>query len=87
MQQGCLVAPTSNDIRDVMVEGPSGLLNVAPPWLRPKFEPSKRRVTWPNGARAVCLSSDEPELARGLNVDERELHGYIPGDFSRFGWR
>ena len=69
MQQGCLIAPTANDIRDVMVEGPSGLLNVAPPWLRPKFEPSKRRVTWPNGARAVCLSGEEPERARGLNVD------------------
>ena len=37
MKQGCLIAPTGNDIRDVMVEGPSGLLNVAPPWLRPKY--------------------------------------------------
>ena len=35
----------------------------------PRFEPSKRRVTWPNGARAVCLSGEEPERARGLNVD------------------
>jgi hypothetical protein len=69
MKLGCLIAPTANDIRDVMVEGPSGLLNVAPPWLRPRFEPSKRRITWPNGARAVCLSGEEPERARGLNVD------------------
>jgi hypothetical protein len=69
MKLGCLIAPTTADIRDVMVEGPSGLLSVAPPWLRPRFEPSKRRVTWPNGARAVCLSGEEPERARGLNVD------------------
>jgi hypothetical protein len=69
MKLGCLIAPTANDIRDVMVEGPSGLLNVAPPWMRPIFEPSKRRVTWPNGARAICLSGEEPERARGLNVD------------------
>jgi phage terminase large subunit-like protein len=69
MNLGCLIAPTSNDIRDVMVEGPSGLLNVAPPWMRPRFEPSKRRVVWPNGARAICLSGEEPERARGLNVD------------------
>ena len=69
MKLGCLIAPTANDIRDVMVEGPSGLLNVAPPWMRPRFEPSKRRVTWPNGARAICLSGEEPERARGLNVD------------------
>ena len=69
MKVGCLIAPTANDIRDVMVEGQSGLLNVAPPWMRPTFEPSKRRVTWPNGARAICLSGEEPERARGLNVD------------------
>jgi Terminase large subunit, T4likevirus-type, N-terminal len=69
MKQGCLIAPTANDIRDVMVEGPSGLLKIAPPWMRPKFEPSKRRISWPNGARAVCLSGEEPDRARGLNVD------------------
>ena len=69
MKLGCLIAPTANDIRDVMVEGPSGLLSVAPPWMRPKFEPSKRRVSWPNGARAICLSGEEPERARGLNID------------------
>ena len=69
MKLGCLIAPTEADIRDVMVEGPSGLLAIAPPWCRPRFEPSKRRVTWPNGARAVCLSGEEPERARGLNID------------------
>jgi hypothetical protein len=69
MKVGCLIAPTANDIRDVLVEGSSGLLNVAPPWMRPKFEPSKRRVSWPNGARAICLSGEEPERARGLNID------------------
>ncbi len=69
MKLGCLIAPTTADIRDVMVEGPSGLLAVAPPWCHPRFEPSKRRVVWPNGARAVCLSGEEPERARGLNVD------------------
>jgi hypothetical protein len=69
MKLGCLIAPTAADIRDVMVEGPSGLINVAPPWCRPRFEASKRRVEWPNGARAVCLSGEVPERARGLNID------------------
>ncbi len=69
MKLGCLIAPTAADIRDVMVEGPSGLLAVAPPWCIPRFEPSKRRVSWPNGACAVCLSGEEPERARGLNID------------------
>jgi hypothetical protein len=69
MKLGCLIAPIAADIRDVMVEGPSGLIAVAPPWCRPRFESSKRRVEWPNGARAICLSGEEPERARGLNVD------------------
>ena len=69
MKLGCLIAPTAADIRDVMVEGPSGLIAIAPPWNRPRFESSKRRVEWPNGARAVCLSGEEPERARGLNID------------------
>jgi phage terminase large subunit-like protein len=68
MKVGCLIAPTAADIRDVMVEGQSGLIAAAPPWSRPRFESSKRRVEWPNGARAVCLSGEEPERARGLNI-------------------
>jgi hypothetical protein len=38
MKLGCLIAPTAADIRDVMVEGASGLIQVAPPWSRPRFE-------------------------------------------------
>ena len=41
MKLGCLIAPTAADVRDVMVEGQSGLLAVAPPWCRPLFEPSR----------------------------------------------
>ena len=69
MKLGCLIAPTAADIRDVMVEGPSGLIAVAPDWSRPRFESSKRRLEWPNGARAICLSGEEPERARGHNFD------------------
>ena len=52
-----LVAPTAADARDVMVEGESGLLAIAPPWDRPLYEPSKRRLTWPNGAVATTYSA------------------------------
>ena len=65
----CLIAPTSADVRDVMVEGESGLLNVCPPWNRPKWEPSKRRLTWPNGAIATTFSAEEPERLRGPQHD------------------
>ncbi len=64
-----LVAPTAADARDVMVEGESGLLAIAPPWKRPLYEPSKRRLTWPNGAVATTYSADEPERLRGPQHD------------------
>jgi len=60
-----LVAATAADARDVLVEGASGILAVAPPWFRPVYEPSKRRLTWPNGAIATTFSAEEPERLRG----------------------
>ena len=64
-----LVGPTAGDIRDVMVEGESGILATASPWCRPTFEPSKRRLTWPNGAQASLYSSEEPDRLRGPQHD------------------
>jgi len=64
-----LAGPTTQDVRDVMIEGESGILAKSPPWMRPHYEPSKRRLTWPSGARAVLLSADEPERFRGLQSD------------------
>lgn len=59
------VAPTASDARDTMVEGESGILATAPPGKRPLYEPSKRRLTWPNGATALLFSAEEPERLRG----------------------
>jgi phage terminase large subunit-like protein len=64
-----LVAPTAADARNVMVEGESGILAVSPPWDRPRYEPSKRRLTWSNGAIATVYSADEPERLRGPQHD------------------
>jgi phage terminase large subunit-like protein len=64
-----LVGATAADVRDVMVEGDSGILNCCPPNNRPLYEPSKRRLTWPNGALATMYSADEPERLRGPQHD------------------
>jgi phage terminase large subunit-like protein len=64
-----LVAPTAADARDVMIEGESGILAISPPWFEPKYEPSKRRLTWPNGAIATAYSADEPRRLRGPQHD------------------
>jgi phage terminase large subunit-like protein len=64
-----LIAETSADGRDVIVEGDSGILAVSPPWFRPVYEPSKRRLTWPNGAIATLYDAREPDQLRGPQHD------------------
>lgn len=64
-----LVGSTAADVRDVLVEGESGILAVCPPWDRPRYEPSKRRLTWPNGAQATTFSAEEPDRLRGPQHD------------------
>ena len=64
-----LVAPTAADVRDVVVEGPAGILATARPDFRPSYEPSKRRLVWPNGGIAMTFSADEPDRLRGPQHD------------------
>ena len=65
-----LIGSTAADIRDVMVEGESGILATSKPGMRPTYEPSKRRLTWPNDrAIATTYSAEEPERLRGPQHD------------------
>ena len=68
-RRGALVAEDAGDARDVMVEGESGIIACSPPWFMPKYEPSKKRLTWPNGARCTIFSADDPEALRGPQHD------------------
>ena len=60
-----LIGPTAADVRDVMVDGDSGLISISPPWDKPEYQPSKRRIVWNNGSVAYMYSADEPERLRG----------------------
>lgn len=61
-----LVGADAGDVRDVMVEGPTGIMATAPKEFRPTYEPSKRRLTWGNGVVAVCYGGGmDPEALRG----------------------
>jgi phage terminase large subunit-like protein len=60
-----LVAATLHEARSVMVEGESGLLAIAPAEQRPTWEPSLKRLAWPNGAIAKIYAASEPEALRG----------------------
>lgn len=64
-----LIGATEGEVRDVMVEGMSGLLAVHPPHEQPRYEPSKRRITWPNGAIATLFSAENYEQLRGPQFD------------------
>ena len=60
-----LVGETMADVRDVMIDGPSGLLAVAPAAERPQWKPSLRRLEWPSGAVAHAFSAEDPDSLRG----------------------
>lgn len=60
-----LVGATAADVRDVMVNGPSGILACSPPWFRPVYTPSTRSLTWPNHTKALLFSAEEPNRLRG----------------------
>jgi len=64
-----LVGQTAADVRDVMIQGDSGLLAVARSGERPRYEPSKRRLTWSNGAMAITFSAEDPDSLRGPQFD------------------
>ena len=64
-----LVARALDEAQSVMIEGESGILNISPEWNMPAYEPSKRKITWPNGAHALVFSSHEPDQLRGPQFD------------------
>jgi phage terminase large subunit-like protein len=60
-----LIGATAPDVRDIMIEGETGVLRTAPSWGRPSYEPSKRKIEWPNGSVAHAFSAEEPDRLRG----------------------
>jgi phage terminase large subunit-like protein len=80
-----LIGATASDVRDIMIEGDSGVLRTAPDHFRPIFEPSKRRIEWPNGSVAHCFSAEEADRLRGPQFHYGwldELAAFVTG--SRF---
>ena len=56
---------TAGDVRDIQVEGESGLLACSPPWFPCEYIATRRLLRWPNGARGHLYSGEEPDRARG----------------------
>lgn len=60
-----LVGESEHEVREVMIEGVSGLLGIHARGERPVWTPSRRRLEWPNGAAAYAFSAEDPESLRG----------------------
>ena len=64
-----LVGETLDQVRAVMVEGDSGILEVTPPDRRPDVKLGQNKMIWPNGAEAMLVSAVNPEALRGPQFD------------------
>ncbi len=94
MSRIAIVGETMADVRDVMIEGVSGLLTIHSKWDRPTWEPSRRRLEWRNGVIAQCFSAEDPESLRGPQFEGAWLdefgkwrHGQECFDMLQFGLR
>ncbi|GEO17533.1 DNA-packaging protein [Microvirga aerophila] len=65
MRRIALIGETFSDARNVMVEGPAGILASHTRRERPTWSPSLRRLEWPNGAVAQVFSAEDPDSLRG----------------------
>ena len=62
--QFALVGETLGDVREVMIDGPSGIRTIARK-TPPRYEATRRRLVWESGAMAQVFSSEDPESLRG----------------------
>lgn len=68
-QHIALVGETILSVREVMIEGPSGLRAIAPEETRPTYIASRQLLVWPNGAQAQIFSAEKPDGLRGPQFD------------------
>lgn len=76
-----LIGRIPKDVRNVMVEGESGLLAVSPPDFYPHWNSSLGILTWPNGSRAYTYSSEVPDDLRGP-----QFHKAWVDEWAKFRW-
>jgi phage terminase large subunit-like protein len=86
-----IVGESAADVRDYMVEGPSGILTLAPEEFKPDYMPSKRRLRFPNGCRITTYSGDKPDQLRGFSgsamwIDELAKYRYAEDIWDGVGY-
>jgi len=81
-----MIAPTANDVREVMIEGPSGLLSCYPPGRKPEYNSSRHLVQFPSGAIGITRSADEPERLRGPQFTKFWADEFCAWRFAEQAW-
>lgn len=86
-----LVGRTAADVRDTMIRGESGIMNVFPPSESPTYTPTARRVDFVDGSYALCFSAEEPKQIRGPQfhygwADELAAWDLRPDDAGTNAW-
>ena len=85
-QRLALVGETYDQVRDVMIQGDSGLLACSPADRRPQWRATERKLLWPNGAMAQAFSAHDPEALRGPQFDAAWLDELAKWKRAREAW-
>ncbi len=68
-ENSCIIAATSNDLVRYCLNGPSGILSLAPPRFSPEYKTQQNKLVWPNGTETHLFTSEKPRRLRGGNFD------------------
>ncbi len=68
-RNSAIIAATASDLRRYCLEGPSGMLSLAPTWYRPDYQASKSKLVWPDESETLLFTSEKPDRLRGPNLD------------------
>lgn len=63
-----IVARTYADVRDIVIDGESGIMAVSPPWFMPRIR--RRYIVWPNGVKGFFRSAEQPNSLRGPQFEK-----------------
>ena len=69
-----------------MIEGEAGILTCSRPDFRPIYEPTRRKLTWPNGAIALTYSAAAPDQLRGPSFDGAWADELAAWQFAQEAW-
>lgn len=81
-----IIGKTPGDVRDIMIEGESGIIATSPSWDKPEYHVSKACVTWANGAICQIRSGADPEKLRGVQNEKLWCDELFAWDYPEETW-